>query len=95
MNWRNDGTGLIDILIDGKVVAQSYMNYDGFKTTNAAGQPPGLILMIGNQAISSFSPGASTAIDNDGIPDGWTEAIQEVSIWNGKILNVDSLGATP
>ena len=95
MNWRNDGSGLIDILIDGKVVAQSYMDYDGLKTSNAAGQPLGLMLMIGNQAIPSFSPGASAAIDNDGLPDGWTEVIQEVSIWNGNILNVDSLHATP
>ncbi len=66
MNWRNDGSELIDILIDGKVVAQSYMDYDGLKSLNAAGQPLGLTLMIGNQAIPSFSPGASTAIDNDG-----------------------------
>jgi len=86
---------LIGILIGGKVVAQSYTDYDGFKTTNAAGQPRGLILVIGNQAIPSFSPGARTAINNDGTPDGWTEVVQEVSIWYGNILNVDSLRATP
>ena len=33
----------------------------------------GMHLIIGNQAIPGFSPGASRAKDNDGMPDGWDD----------------------
>ena len=97
-NWRGDGSNLIDLLIDGKVVATSYMEYpqgtyvdpaDGKRKTIA------MHLLIGNQAIPGFSPGASWARDNDGIPDGWTIVVQEISGWYGNVADVDRLRASP
>ena len=96
-NWRDDGSNLIDVFVDGKLVATSYMEYsqetyvdpsDGRTKTVA------MNLMIGNQAIPSFSRHASSAIDNDGIPDGWTIVVQEISGWYGNIADPDSRRAT-
>ncbi len=97
-NWRGDGSNLIDLIVDGKLVATSYMEYpqqtyadpaDGRQKTVA------MHLLIGNQAIPGFSPGASRAKDNDGIADGWTIVVQEISGWNGNILDPDRLRASP
>ncbi len=91
-NWRGDGSNLIDLIVDGKLVATSYMEYpqetyldpvDGQRKTIA------MHLLIGNQAIPSFSRGAAKAKDNDGIPDGWTIVVQEVSGWYGNIADPD------
>ncbi len=92
-NWRGDGSDLIDVFVDGKLIITSYMEYpqttyvdpaDG-KTKKVA-----MHLIIGNQAIPSFAPGASSAKDNDGIPDGWTMVVQEISGWYGNVLNPDA-----
>ena len=97
-NWRGDGSNLIDLFVDGKLIASTYMEYpqktyidpvDGHTKTVA------MHLIIGNQAIPSFSQGAKLAKDNDGIPDGWTIVIQEVSGWYGNILNPNRHRATP
>ncbi len=97
-NWRDDGSNLIDLLVDGRLVATSYMEYpqdtyvdpaDGQRKTFA------MSLVIGNQAIPGFSPGATSAKDNDGIADGWTIVVQEISGWYGNISNPDGLLASP
>ena len=96
-NWRGDGSNLIDLLVDGKLVATSYMEYpqqtyidpaDGQQKTVA------MHLIIGNQAIPGFSPGASRAKDNDGMPDGWTIVVQEISGWYGNVQDPDRLRAS-
>ncbi len=96
-NWRNDGSNLIDLFVDGHLVASSYMEYpqetyvdpaDGQRKTIA------MHLIIGNQAIPSFSPGAARARDNDGITDGWTIVVQEVSGWYGNVADPDRYRAT-
>ena len=80
-------------------MAQSYIDYANLHVNNSAGLPQGLTLMIGNQAIPSFSPGPDAAVDNIGIEtpgaEGWTQVIQEISIWKGNIQSVDSLRASP
>ncbi len=97
-NWRGDGSNLIDVLVDGKLVITSYMEYpqetyvdpaDGQRKTIA------MHLLIGNQAIPAFSPGAARARDNDGIPDGWTVVVQEISGWYGNIADINRLRASP
>lgn len=97
-NWRGDGSNLIDLFVDGKLAATSYMEYpqdayvdpaDGQRKTIA------MSLVIGNQAIPGFSRGAASARDNDGIPDGWTIVVQEISGWHGNILNPDRRRASP
>ena len=96
-NWRGDGSNLIDVFVDGKLVATTYMEYpqstyvdpaDGRQKTIA------MHLIIGNQAIPHFAPGAATATDNDGIQDGWTIVVQEISGWFGNIANPDSYRAS-
>ena len=54
----------------------------------------GLHLIIGNQAIPSFSPGRAQVRDNDGLPDGWTIVVQEISGWYGNVADPDALRAT-
>ena len=44
-------------------------------------------LIIGNQAIPSFAPGGASTTENDGLPDGWTIVVQEISVWNGNIAD--------
>jgi hypothetical protein len=97
-NWRGDGSNLIDLFVDGKLVSTIYMEYpqetyvdpaDGKRKTIA------MYLMIGNQAIPHFSPGAASTKDNDGIPDGWTIVVQEISGWYGNIADPDRYRASP
>jgi hypothetical protein len=52
-------------------------------------------LIIGNQAIPAFSKGAASAVDNDGIPDGWTIVVQEIAGWYGTIADPDRFRASP
>jgi hypothetical protein len=95
-NWRGDGSNLIDLFVDGKLVATLYMEYpqqtyvdprDGKRKTIA------MHLMIGNQAIPHFvRDGAVT--DNDGIPGGWTIVVQEISGWYGNIADPDRYRAS-
>ena len=97
-NWRGDGSNLIDLFVDGKLVSTLYMEYpqqtyvdpkDGRAKTIA------MHLIIGNQAIPGFSPGARSAKDNDGIPGGWTIVVQQVAGWYGNIQDPDSHRASP
>jgi hypothetical protein len=97
-NWRDDGSKLIDLFVDGKIVATQYMEYpqtvyvdavDGRKKTIA------MHLIIGNQAIPRFSHDPSQAKDNDGIRDGWTIVIQEISGWYGNVADPDARRASP
>ncbi len=97
-NWRGDGSNLIDVLVDGKLVVTSYMEYSQDTYTDPAdGQRKtfAMHLIIGNQAIPGFSRGASSARDNDGIPDGWTIVVQEISGWYGNITDLDNLRVSP
>ncbi len=96
-NWRGDGSNLIDLLVDGKLVATTYMEYPQSTYVNpqdGQAKTVAMTLMIGNQAIPGFSPGAAAAKDNDGIPDGWTIVVQEISGWYGNIADVDRLRAS-
>lgn len=96
-NWRNDGSHLIDLFVDGRLVATQYMEYpqdsyvdpkDGQRRTIA------MHLMIGNQAVPAFNRRGPVR-DNDGIPDGWTITVQEISGWYGNIADPDRYRAAP
>jgi hypothetical protein len=96
-NWRGDGSNLIDLFVDGKLVVTSYMEYpqDTFvDPADGTRKTVGMHLIIGNQAIPGFSPGAGSAKDNDGIPDGWTITVQEISGWYGNVADPDSRRAS-
>jgi hypothetical protein len=97
-NWRNDGSHLIDLFVDGRLIATQYLEYNQANFTDPAdgkSKPIGLHLIIGNQAVPAFSPGAGRVRDNDAIPDGWTITVQEISAWQGNIAKPDSYRATP
>ena len=95
-NWRGDGSNLIDLLVDGRLVATQYMEYPQYTYRDAetgTWTPIGMHLIIGNQAVPAFSPGAAQVRDNDGIPGGWTIVVQEISGWTGNVANPDRLRA--
>jgi len=97
-NWRGDGSNLIDLIVDGKLVATVYMEYKPDTYVDPADGKPKTVamhLLIGNQAIPGFSRGAAKAKDNDGIPDGWTIVVQEISGWHGNIADPDRYRASP
>lgn len=73
------------------------MEYPMQHYTDARGVVPnlGLHLIIGNQAKASFQSGSATALDTDGILDGWTGVVQEIAAWYGTVVNLDSHRATP
>lgn len=93
MNWRGDGSNLLDVIEDGVTVQTDYMEFpiDTYTDANGATKNLGVSLIIGNQAIPSFVAGAGTATDNDGVTDGWTLVVQEISAWNGNVANPDAL----
>jgi hypothetical protein len=97
-NWRGDGSNLLDLFIDGKLISTVYMEFNPETYVDPADgktKTVAMNLMIGNQAIPGFSPGAAQAVDNDGMPDGWTMVVQEVSGWYGNIQSPDSYRAAP
>ena len=97
-NWRNDGSNKLDVLIDGKLVQSVYMEYGNAGTyvdQNGATQTIGMHLIIGNQAVPTFAPGYGSTTDNDGLPEGWSIVVQEISAWRGNVLNVNGLKAVP
>ena len=93
MSW--DGTSnTIYMFMDGKLAASSYMEYAQAPryldpATNTLKQQA-MTLMIGNQAVPTWLPGDSTVTENDGVPDGWTIVVQEISAWYGLINNPNS-----
>ena len=86
MSW-NASTGFIYEYLDGQLVVKSFLDYsfapwyvdpaDGVRKQQA------MHLIIGNQAIPRFAPGYTSAVNNDGIPGGWTIAVQEIAAWYG------------
>lgn len=97
-NWRNDGSNLIDLFIDGKLVSTLYMEYPQSTYLDPKDDRHKLLamhLMIGNQAIPGFSRDGRAVFDNDGIPDGWTIVIQEIAGWYGNVVDPDSHRVSP
>jgi len=97
-NWRGDGSNLLDLFVDGKLVATLYMEYPAKTYVDPADGKTkqfAMHLMIGNQAVPGFSRLGKPVADNDGIPDGWTMVVQEISGWYGNIANPDSHRAAP
>jgi len=96
-NWRGDGSNLLDLIVDGKLVATQYMEYpqDTYADpVDGVRRKIGMHLMIGNQAVPSFSPDAAHVRDNDGLADGWTMVVQEIAGWYGNVENPDALRAS-
>ena len=96
-NWRGDGSNLVDLFVDGKLVSTLYMEYpQGTYTDPADGKTKTIAmhLIIGNQAIPSFSESPSSAVDNDGMADGWTIVVQEISGWYGNIAEPEQYRAS-
>jgi hypothetical protein len=97
-NWRGDGSNLLDLIVDGKLVSTLYMEYPQETYLDPADgkrKQLAMHLIISNQAIPGFSRGTANIAENDGIPDGWTIVVQEISGWYGNIANPDSLRASP
>ena len=99
LSLRDDGTHRIDAFFGKEssgytLVGSAYLDIDSYDSKDRAGLPEGMCLMIGNQAIPGFAPGAGSVSDNEGIPDdahgipaGWTSVIQEVDIWSKPVSN--------
>jgi hypothetical protein len=93
INWRGDGSNLLDLIEDGKTVQTDYMAFPQQTYTDASGATKtlGMHLIISNQGPPAFATGHSAAIDNDGIPDGWSIGVQEITAWIGNVSNPDAL----
>jgi hypothetical protein len=89
LSWQTDSQ--LFEFVDGKLVAASYMEYpastyeDGFD--GGVTKTLAMHIIVGNQAIPSFAPGGTSTKENDGIPDGWTIVLQEISAWNGNVAD--------
>lgn len=87
LSWQTDNR--LFEFVDGKLVAASYMEYpartyqDGFDGN--AVKTVAMHLMIGNQAIPSFAPHGGDIKENDGMQEGWTITVEEISAWFGNI----------
>ena len=101
MNWRDDGSNLVDILFNGKLFRQQYWSYTPSTYTDASGvvhQVP-MHLLIGNQAIPDFLPSADqqNLVPQDGgvIAGGpWSLTLQEIKIIKGNLTAASLAAAT-
>jgi hypothetical protein len=88
MSW-NAATSMIYVFADGQLAFQSYLDYSfaPWYTDPADGvyKQQAMHLIIGNQAIPNFDPNADTAVNNDGVANGWTITVQEISAWYGLV----------
>lgn len=92
LDWFDNN--YMNVIIDGKVVLQHWIDFslaDDYVDLDGVTRKMPLHLLIGNQAIPSFSPNPVNVPENDGITDGWTIVVQEISAWHGNIANADSL----
>ena len=102
ISLRDDGTHKIDAFFGNPasgytLVGSAYLDIADYNAKDNAGLPEGMCLMIGNQAIPAFAPGAASVTDNEGykddahgIPTGWTSVIQEVDIWDKPVSNPEA-----
>jgi hypothetical protein len=86
MSW-NATSNMIYVYADGHLAFQSYLDYSfaPWYTDPADGvyKQQAMHLIIGNQAIPVFDPNANSATNNDGMINGWTITVQEISAWYG------------
>jgi hypothetical protein len=104
-NWSQDfhtmvaswdqQTEIISLFVDGVLVAQAHQAFAQSCQKGTTNTCKGLDILIGNQAIPNFSPGQGTAVDNDGIADGWTLTLREFSVFNGAIDPVTAMNYAP
>lgn len=90
LSWDGNANTIYEF-VDGKLVVASYMEYaqaptyyDGASGTTKV---QAMHLIIGNQAIPQWMPGGASTTENDGIADGWTITVQEISAWYGLVAN--------
>ena len=95
-NWRGDGSNLLDLIVDRKLVSHLYEYHQNYlDPADGKRKQLAMHLIISNQAIPGFSRGTANVADNDGTPDGWTIVVQEISGWYGNVQDPDSLRASP
>jgi hypothetical protein len=90
LSWANDGSNLLSEFMDGKLLTSIYMEYDKapwYQDANGNWKQQAMNLMIGNQAVPTWLVNGQSIRENDGIADGWTMVVQEISAWNGTIAN--------
>ncbi len=90
LSWSNDGSNLLYEFMDGKLLTSMYMEYQNapwYQDSTGAWKQQAMSLMIGNQAVPIWLVNGQTIRENDGIVDGWTIVVQEISAWNGTVAN--------
>lgn len=94
--WRPDNT--TNLFVNDKLVATGYHDFTKSVAYMEGGvlKYVGMQLMLMNQAVPGFSPGASSVTDNDGLGvDGWAPVYEQVAIWQGNIANPQNFLANP
>lgn len=88
-------TEVQSVLVDGKLVAQAYQPFAIDCPKDSGGNCTGLDVLFGNQAIPNFSTGSDSAVNNDGITDGWTLVLQEYDMFSGALTPAQALAFAP
>ncbi len=104
LNWRNDGTNLLDILVapvtspatPAKLIESVYMEFHPLNN-GSGGTPLGLNLIVSAaQAIPGASlnggvlPTYSSIVQDDGVTNGWSIEVQAIENWPAAIPNQDA-----
>lgn len=94
LNWRGDGSNLVDYILDGKLYNTEYWEYghETYVDANGVTQPIPMHLIIGNTAIPTFLPAANqqNIVPQDGgsIAKGpWSIVVSEIKIIKGNVSN--------
>ncbi|MEJ1977650.1 MAG: hypothetical protein WDN49_17625 [Acetobacteraceae bacterium] len=80
LNWRGDGSNLIDILLDGRVIFTQYIEYhpDIYTGTDGAKHPVAMHLMVSNQVGPKFARDIGRITDQGA---GWDMAVTSLRSW--------------
>ena len=94
LNWRGDGSNLLDYILDGKLFNTEYWEYghETYVDANGVTQPIPMHLIVGNTAIPTFLPAANqqNIVPQDGgsIAKGpWSIVVSEIKIIRGNVSN--------
>ena len=91
LDWKGDGSNLLNFLFDGRVVRSDYYEYhpDSYVNENGVTVPIPMHIMISNQIAAKFD-NLREIVDQGGVPDGWTMKVVSLKVWRNNATAIPS-----
>lgn len=94
MSW-DQTSEVISEFADGKLFAQVYLAYAENCSKDGAGNCIGLDLLLGNQAVPTFSPNHDGLAEGDGVTGGWDITYREIAFFQGALTPAQAIAFAP